>query len=411
MRPAFFCGSSRQVNAKPLVGPLRVVNHLFCDDTGPRRVFFASFFAALRMLKDDPGRFAKELDSIASAGYQGLRVFWAVGGYEDFWGGWEVAPVTFTQQRGTLVQGWPNYDEVFVTLLAACQARGLRLALTTGDVQYLFPDPAVELAQHQQTARLVAEHGGANVVSSWEVVNEDFVNYPVHGDAAFARMRAVARAVKAILPDVLVSTTNVNASQEPTEFAQAAVNSDCVHIHGMRSPGDRAIDRALHGVAWGEGQNQYRPYPVWQMEPASAVCDHGGCTDPILSHAELFGLYAIHQITGQASTFFQGNAVTPTNTPLADVWGFKEFPALFTRYFPQDIGTWEHGYAHQGSILWWWNDTQAATVTAEGWDYTPAVSLRESTVIIGDAIHEHVTDLASVLTPGFQAAVIVGERG
>jgi len=102
--------------------------------------------------------------------------------------------------------------------------------------------------------------------------------------------------------------------------------------------------------------------------------------------------------------------VTPTNTPLAAVWGFKEFPALFTRYFPEDIGTWAHGYAHQGSILWWWNDTQAATVTAEGWDHTPAVSLRESTVIIGDDVHEHVTDLSTVLTPGFQAAVILGVR-
>lgn len=410
MRAALMCGPSSRTTARRLVGPLRIVDNRFVDDSGPRRVFFASYFAALRVLKDRPGEFRREFDAIAAAGYQGVRVFWSVGGYHGFWGGAEVVPVSFTQDDGTRLEAWPAYDALFVQLLAEAQARGLRLALTTGDVQYLMNDPAVELAQHQRVAQLVAAHGGATVVSSWEVVNEDFVNYPVHGDDAWTRMRAVAAAVKAILPDVLVSTTNVNASQEPTEFARAMKGADLVHLHGMRSPGDRAIDRALHGVAWGEGAHAYRPYPVWQMEPASAICDHGGCTDPILSHAELIALYGMHQITGQASTFFQGNAVTPTSTPLEAVWGFKELPALFDRYLPEDSSTWEHGYHHPGAALWWWTDRQAATSVAEGWDYTPAVSLREATVIIGETVHEHVTDVGSVLTPGFQAALIVGVR-
>jgi hypothetical protein len=408
MRAALLCGSSKRTSRRALVGPLRIVDNMFYDDSGPRRVFFASFFAALRMLRDDPSRFARELDSIAAAGYQGLRAFWAVGGYEDFWGGWEVAPVSFTQQRGTRIDAWSNYDDVFVQFLDAAKARGLRLALTTGDIQYLMNDPSLELEQHQRVAQLVAAHGGADVVSSWEVVNEWYVNYPMSG--GFDRMRAVASAVKAILPNVLLSTSNIDAAQDPFQFSRAKVNADIVHIHGMRSPGERAIDRALHGVAWGEGNNQYRPYPVWQMEPASAVCDHGGCTDPILSRPTFTALYAAHQITGQASTFFQGNAVTPTSTPLSAVWGFNELPALFDRYLPEDIGTWSHGFAHQGAINWWWNDAQAATVCAEGWDYTPAVPLREATVIIGDAVHEHVTDLSSALTPGFEAAVIIGTR-
>jgi hypothetical protein len=412
MRAAHLFGPSTSSGTqRPLKGILRLVNKVFTDDSGPRRVFFASFFAALRVLRDRPSEFARELDSIAAAGYQGVRVFWAVGGFNGFWGGAEVVPVSFTQDNGNRLEAWPDYDVLFVKLLKEVHSRGLRLALTTGDIEYVFPDPNVELSQHQRIASLVASNGGANIVSSWEVRNEWYVNSPhISDDENFAQMRRVARAVKAILPDVLVSTSNIDAGQDPSQFERAIIDSDIVHVHGMRSPGERAIDRALHCIAWGEGQNQYRPYGVWQMEPASAICDHGGCTDPILSHAALQSLYAIHQITGQPSSFFQGNAVTPTSTPLSSVWGFKEFPALFNTYFPEDIATWNHGFHHVGSILWWFNDKQAITVTAEGWDYTPAVPLQSSTVIIGDTIHSNVTDLSSVLTPGFEAAIIIGTR-
>jgi hypothetical protein len=67
--------------SRPLVGPLRIENKLFRDDEGFRRVFFCSWFNAIRCLKDNPAEFVRQLDAIVAAGYQGVRVFLSVGGW------------------------------------------------------------------------------------------------------------------------------------------------------------------------------------------------------------------------------------------------------------------------------------------------------------------------------------------
>ena len=69
--------------ARPLVGPLRVVDKRFHDNTGPRRVFFTSAFPLLRVYHDDPARGDAIIDSIARAGYQGVRVFAYLGMYAN----------------------------------------------------------------------------------------------------------------------------------------------------------------------------------------------------------------------------------------------------------------------------------------------------------------------------------------
>jgi Fascin domain len=84
-------------NLRPFFGPLRVQDKLFYDDNGPRRVLFCSWFPALRILRDSPEEFYRQLDSITEAGYQGIRTFLCVGGWDDYWNGREVAPVTFVK--------------------------------------------------------------------------------------------------------------------------------------------------------------------------------------------------------------------------------------------------------------------------------------------------------------------------
>lgn len=56
-----------QPTVRPLVGRLRVANKLLHDETGPRRVFCCSWFPALRIRRDTPQEFERQLDAIAAA--------------------------------------------------------------------------------------------------------------------------------------------------------------------------------------------------------------------------------------------------------------------------------------------------------------------------------------------------------
>ena len=155
---------------RPLVGPLRIEHKLFRDDTGYRRVFFCSWFPALRILRDDPAEFERQMSAIAAAGYQGIRVFLAVGGWTDFWDGREVAPVRFQKwffdpgsghlrpaALGHWVEAWADYDDLLRQLLRACVSRQLRLHVTTGDMQIICPDKNQELDLHRRFARICGE--------------------------------------------------------------------------------------------------------------------------------------------------------------------------------------------------------------------------------------------------------------
>jgi len=376
---------------RPLVGRLRVENKLFRDDTGYRRVFFCSWFPALRILRDNPAEFTRQLDAIVAAGYQGIRVFLAVGGWSDFWDGREVAPIAFTKwfftggnhlrsdRMGARIEAWPDYDDLLRTLLRAVKARGLRLHVSTGDMQIIAGDPGVELALHRRLARICAEEGGTDVIALAGDTNE----YPMNragGDSpdSIAQMGRVLQVWRDAIPGVLTAQ-GAPLSEEPAKLADASTHGEVCISHTTRDPFEMCLKRTLGLVYW-EGNYRGFSKPFWQGEPAGPGADSYA---PVNEPAKLVALYAMHALTGQASVRFQGAAVR-ARVPLETEWGFTELPALFDQHLPEDIATWDRETAGRGAALYWTKDKSFRTSLLSAWDSTPPRPVASWSLYQGD---------------------------
>lgn len=363
---------------RPLVGPLRIENKLFRDDTGPRRVMFCSWFPALRILRNDPATFYRQLDGIAQAGYQGVRVFLAVGGWMDFWDGREVAPVGYqkwywtgnfmrTDRYGAVIDAWTEYDVLLFELAYACQQRKLRLHVTTGDMQIICPDPGMELELHRRFATVLASSGLENVVAFYEISNEFPLNrYGSDSPASIEQMGKIIAAVRQILPGVLTAQGAIPQDEEPATLEKASTHGDVCVSHTTRSPFETCLKRTFGLVYW-EGDYRAFPKPFWQGEPAGPGADsYQRLDDP----ASLTALYAMHALTGQASNFFSGPSVR-YREPLESVWGFRELPVILENHLPEDVAAWDHGSNRAGGIEYWWRGNDFATATVASWDTSP----------------------------------------
>lgn len=382
--------------ARPLVGPLRVENKLFRDDTGLRRVLFCSWFPALRILRDNPTEFYRQIDAIADAGYQGIRVFWTVGGWDDYWNQREVAPKTFvkwlwtgshlrTDEYSYTVDAWAEYDELLRTLLRACVERQLRLHLTTGDVQAICPDGNEEIDLHRRVARICLEEGGTDVVAVAEVTNEFPLNrYGGDSDESIAQMGRCLEVWDEAIPGVCTMMGAIPQNEEPESLARASTHGNVCAVHVTRSPEEFCLKRTLGLVYW-EGDYRAFPKPFWQGEPAGPGEDsYDRQDDP----AFLTALYAMHAVTGQASVWFQGAAVRSFE-PLESEWGFLEMPGILS-IIPEDIASWDHGSNGHGGIEYWWRGNDFFTVILAGWDPSPPRPIAEWTLYTGTSVHHGV---------------------
>lgn len=383
-----------QPSSRPLIGPLRVEGKFFRDDTGFRRVLFCSWFPALRILRDDPSEFERQINVIADAGYQGIRVFLAVGGWMDFWDGREVVPVSFKKWHytqnflrsdrsdGLQLSAWPDYDDLLRNLLRACKVRGLRLHVTTGDMQMICPDPNQELELHKRFARICAEEGGRDVIALAEVTNE----FPLNrngGDspASIEQMGRIIRAWRELIPGVLTAQGAIPQNEEPESLRLSSTHGDICMTHTTRDPFAMSLKRTLGLVYW-EGDYRGFEKPFWQGEPSGPGADsYQRLDDP----ASLTALYAMHALTGQASNQFSGPAVR-SKVPLESVWGFRELPRLFAAHLPEDVAAWEHGSNRSGGIEYWWEDKRFATATVKDWDPIPPAPIASWTLYSGDNV-------------------------
>lgn len=383
-----------------LLGPLRVQGKLFADATGLRRVQFDSKFTALRDYKFDQTRFFSELEDTANAGYQGSRVFLSVGGWSTYWDGHEVAPVRFqkwnytgnimrTDSFGPHVEAWPDYEQVFRGVLREYKARGLRLHVTTGDVQIIMPNPEQEVQFHDRMAQIAAEEGGTDVIALWEVTNEYPMNRP--GGASPESVEQMGRIIARVrkhLPNVLCAQ-GACLSDEPADLLDSVKYGDVCATHTGREPFSMCLKHTLGLVFW-EGNYRGFPKPYWQGEPKGMnVGPMDGIGDdvyqPSTDPAEMVALYAAHAITGQASNFFDGASVRGTGRD-GDAWGYDELPALFGRVFPEDIAAWDHGNDGRGGIMYWFKGKSFVAPTWREWRNDPPMPIAEWTLYTGTAI-------------------------
>lgn len=366
-----------QPTTRPLIGPLRIQDKMFRDDTGWRRVLFCSWFPALRILRDDPQQFTRQIDAIAAAGYQGIRVFLAVGGWTPYWDGREVAPIKFQKAtfdgnhlrpnfNGPWIEAWPDYDDLLRTLLRACRVRKMRLHVTTGDMQIIDRDGSRELDLHRRLARICAEEGGTDVIALAEVTNEFPLNrYGGESPQSIEQMGRVINIWKNAIPQVLTAQGAIPQNEEPEALTKASTYGDVCVSHTTRDPFSQCLKRTFGLVYW-EGNYRGFPKPFKQGEPAGPGQDsYARQDDP----ANLTALYAMHALTGQDSNWFQGAAVR-YQASLDSEWGFKEMPALLN-VLPEDIATWDRETASHGAILYWTKGQRFATVTYTEWDSTP----------------------------------------
>ncbi len=394
--------------ARPLQGPLRIQNKVYADDTGYRRVLFYSWFPAIRILRDDPAAFYRQLDAIAAAGYQGVRLFVAVGGYQDYWGGKEVVPVDFTNDRGTRIDAWPDFDDLWRACLKAFADRKLRMHVTTGDTQFIFAgNPGLEIFTHQRLAGIARAQGGLSVIAVWEAHNELWQN-SLYGDSQQQARQDddILRVVRAELPDVLTMRGSLN-SEEPADLMRSCMSGEVCAIHQTRQPPESALKRTFGLEHW-EGTPKFFPKPFWFGEPGGIQGDVAGSDDvyaPLPSRDWLVGLYGMMSCTGYAVNYFDGTSVR-NRAEIGSVWGFKEIPQLMA-HIPEDVGSWGGSVAPGGAIWYWHRDKQFATATCRGWNPAPPRPVATVKLITSDGVKEGGAELIEEARSR-DAAVLVG---
>lgn len=393
---------------RPFNGPLRRASQLLHDDTGYRWAFFCSWFPALRILRDNPAEFYRQLDVIATY-YQGFRAFLFVGGWTDFWDGREVVPPMLrfrkwhwtgnhgrSDRYGNWVEGWPDYEQLLRTMLRACRERGLRLHLTTGDIQIICTndrqefDPAKELHFHDWVSRICADEGGPEVVALLETTNEVPINRPGgNTDYAYAQMGRILDLWRRNCPGPLLAQ-GAARSEEPKELLDSGQHGDVTTVHVVRSPFSMCLKRTFGIINW-EGDWRHLADIVWQGEPAGPGKDsYAAVNDP----KKLTALYGMHKLLGTPSNFFNGPAVRSLE-PLESTWGFRELPVLLERVLPEDVALWDRAAntSAQG-ILYWTRGDQFCTSSlssssdpAASWNPAPPRPIAEWTLYAGDEEH------------------------
>jgi hypothetical protein len=233
------------------------------------------------------------------------------------------------------VPAWADYDEQLRGFLGAVQARGLRVSLTSGDMQILFVRGG-QLEHFERVARIAAEFG--ETVAIFELWNEGAQN---GGDPDTGA--SYIRALRPILPRALF-INSAALSDEPADLLAWSQGADIVAVHGRRTPLDEALQRAFGLASRAAPETRHKPYA--QTEPVGP--DAPGDTEVYLElpeHREdardprwLWGVHAMHVMTGQATFFFSGPSVR-WRRPLGDVWGFAELPVLLAE-MPRDVGQW-----------------------------------------------------------------------
>jgi hypothetical protein len=335
---------SPPVTNRTLQGQMRAVSSgsrvTFGDDSGPRTVNLLHWFPALNIYKYQRDEALLTLDKMAAAGWQGIRILTAVGYWDDFWHEREVAPATFRTRGGREVQGWHDYDQLLEGLLRECQSRGLKVELSAGDLQGVFPSGDERegdrnaIRAHCDRVAEIVNRVGQNLIALYEVCNEAWQNGVP--DRSFAT--ELAQRFKRHCPAVLTALSDSGQTEEPAGLVEWSRGADVVTLHGTR---DRhgAARRAFNVIY--EKPEEIRDKPVWQGEPTGPDGGHPlpAVYLPIDDPDILFSIYAVHLMTGQGSVFINGPGLRHWR-PIDSTWGFHELPRLFSEIFPEDIGLW-----------------------------------------------------------------------
>lgn len=155
-------------------GRVTLNDHTLCDDDGEFLGMGASYFPALRRVKFDRARYRNDLDFLSRQRFNYIRTLSMVGWYPA-WKGKEIAPVTFKNKRGEIIDGWDDYWQQLGQMIdIAYDEFGIRSQITIFADAQLMPDKADRLRHIEKL--LEAIRSREHKVILLEVANEAWQN-------------------------------------------------------------------------------------------------------------------------------------------------------------------------------------------------------------------------------------------
>ena len=204
---------------------VRIVGKSLYDNNGPFLGLGVSYFQALRRVKYDRARLSSDLALLAANGFNYVRILSMVN-----WDGLEIAPVSFTNNAGHPVQGWPDYWRQFRDLLDLVAQNGLRAEVTIfADAQYVMPGKADRKAHLDGILANIA--GREHKILHLEVANEAWQNgFPGAQGAADLREFTQYLADRTSVPVAITSNDDTSDAGIVALYAGSAADLATVHF-------------------------------------------------------------------------------------------------------------------------------------------------------------------------------------
>ena len=158
----------------PTTSTVYLSNRSLTDNDGPFLGLGVTYMQALRRCKYDLARLNSDLAFLSSRGFNYIRVLSMVG-WNSYWDGDEIAPISFTNDSGKPVAAWTDYWQQLRDLIdIAYDQHGLRTQITIFADAQLMPNKADRIAHMQTLLDNLA--GRENKVILLEVANEGWQN-------------------------------------------------------------------------------------------------------------------------------------------------------------------------------------------------------------------------------------------
>lgn len=307
------------------------------DNAGPFLGLGASYFQALRRAKYDRPRLESDLTLLAAKGFNYVRILSMVN-----WDGLEIAPVSFTNNAGHFVQGWPDYWQQFRDLLDIVAQHGLRAEVTVfADAQYVMPSKAARQAHLDGIVANIA--GREPKVLHLEVANEAWQNgFP--GAQGVADLREFAQYLADRTSVSVAITSNDDTSNSGITSLYGGSEADLATVHFSRDIG------TIEG-GWLPVRDCYRAGnlpgvpPVSSNEPIGAGSSVNSESDPIkLCAAAVFAYIAnlpAYVYHSRAGVFGYVNCCPPSGgeVPFENTAGINAYQQL-RQILPPDLASW-----------------------------------------------------------------------
>jgi hypothetical protein len=356
----------------PLTGRLRYsVGGPWQDDNGPVAPLFCHDMSSFsQWVHGKRDTVTAQTASQAAAGYQGKRVLFnlgyfdqASGGGPGAWHGKEVTRYAFTSHSGRAIPATPNYDQQFSDYLLMLHANGQRLMLDNGDLNPYTVDQKMEhMRLLGKTVASLGEVGFTTVAGIW-ACNESWQNgVPDHEEAA-SMLKSFRDGAQGWWPDTrgLSWGAKENNWDQPQWNADFTVNSGgdptgelpdsmkwwsiepatVITMHGARlnwATGEHLIAHYL-GYSWYDGNLRSYGKRTWNTEPVGGDKTHGHLVSNGAIHdpERIAGVAIECLLTGQAHTFMSGAGVWG-DWPIDEEPGYAAVGRLH-QWIPRDIGT------------------------------------------------------------------------